>query len=153
MCSKEVSVRPKLSMGLLEAGCLPEDSHSQLGLTSVKDISLGCFLMRMCPDASNLLVWLLLDYRALMALGAAIAKACTWESPSGLKWNFKVGKQTGEPSREAGYTEVILQGLPVTQDKQLLLSSYQTGRCVLSKLLDFKTHMSESHFQFDNFWC
>lgn len=49
-----------------------------------------------------------------MALGAAIAKACTWESPSGLKWNFKVGKQTGERSREAGYTEVILQGLPLT---------------------------------------
>lgn len=43
MCPKEVSVRPKLSMGLLEAGCLLEDSHSQLGLASIKDISLECF--------------------------------------------------------------------------------------------------------------
>lgn len=100
-------------MGLLEAGCLLEDSHCQLGLASIKDISLECFLMRKCPDANNLLIWLIQKYRALMALGTAIAKAWTWESPSGLKRNFKVGRQTGERSRETDYTEVILQSLPV----------------------------------------
>lgn len=69
---------------MLEAGCLFQDSHCQLGLESIKNISLERFLMKKCPEANSLVV---IDAGMwdLIALGSTIAKASTWGSLSGLK--------------------------------------------------------------------
>lgn len=155
MCPKEDSVRPKLSMGLLEAGCLLEDSHSQLGLASIKDISLECFFNEnvsrhqpvtvLCDCCWTTELWW--PWEPPLPRPALGKVPPVWNGT--LKWENTQVKEAEKQATLRSFSRASLW----PQDKQLLLSSCQTGLCVLSKLLDFKTQMSESHFQFENFWC